>query len=353
MQAQGNNYLSKSVKVPNDRYLYTNNRLGDRTITSQIIDGKRYFSSLDAEIYFGSQNSVYIDELINITWGMEQATLPIFGYNSYTWDDIAIGARHVVGKFTMNFVRSGLLYDILKSVESVNRASFYEHNNGNKNLEVKTGFQREHTAAWDKSFNILIGYGDYKKKGVGTSLTIIKCVQITGYSQILDINGNPIAEEYQFIAKDIRTENMDDIVSDNTILESKKPEVNKKSFTFAPTEINLINITGTHDHTNVKNNYIFKMKYKCNGGTPTKFYLALRNHERDLICNETVEVPENKAWNFEMNRKHSVLISDMVQKQKKVGINAYYMYCDITIEYHIDGIEQQPAYLKCQKVIIK
>ena len=48
MGSQGNSYLSKSININNNRSLSSNTTLGDRTITSNIIDGKRYFSSIDA-----------------------------------------------------------------------------------------------------------------------------------------------------------------------------------------------------------------------------------------------------------------------------------------------------------------
>ena len=37
---QGNSYLSKNITLNNSRFNEKTNRLGDRTITSNIIDGK-------------------------------------------------------------------------------------------------------------------------------------------------------------------------------------------------------------------------------------------------------------------------------------------------------------------------
>ena len=122
---QGNSYLSKNITLNNSRFNEKTNRLGDRTITSNIIDGKRYFSAIDAEIYFGGINNTFIDEIVQITWTLEQATLPIYGYNSYVFDDLVIGSRQVTGSFSINFTKSNFLYDVLRNCESVNRASFY------------------------------------------------------------------------------------------------------------------------------------------------------------------------------------------------------------------------------------
>ena len=108
---QGNSYLSKNITLNNSRFNEKTNRLGDRTITSNIIDGKRYFSAIDAEIYFGGINNTFIDEIVQITWTLEQATLPIYGYNSYVFDDLVIGSRQVTGSFSINFTKSNFLYD--------------------------------------------------------------------------------------------------------------------------------------------------------------------------------------------------------------------------------------------------
>ena len=63
MLPQGNNYLSKNININMDRYKNANSisrgkRLGDRTLFSNSIDGKRYYSSLDAEIYLGD---IFVD----------------------------------------------------------------------------------------------------------------------------------------------------------------------------------------------------------------------------------------------------------------------------------------------------
>jgi hypothetical protein len=42
----------------------------------------RYYSSIDAEIYFGD---IYVGEIKNITWNIQQNSLPLYGYNSYTF----------------------------------------------------------------------------------------------------------------------------------------------------------------------------------------------------------------------------------------------------------------------------
>ncbi len=43
--------------------------------------------------------------------------MPIFGYNSYIYDEIAIGNRIVQGVFTINFTSPRYVEDIIKNIE--------------------------------------------------------------------------------------------------------------------------------------------------------------------------------------------------------------------------------------------
>lgn len=58
----------------------------------------------------------------------------------------------------------------------------------------------------DNGFNILITYGPYNEKDgvkVAGSATTIVGVQLTGVSQVIGGDGNPIQEQYEFLAKDL------------------------------------------------------------------------------------------------------------------------------------------------------
>ena len=79
------------------------------SITTTIDNKKRYYSSIDAEIYFGG---IFIDEVTNIAWSVQQQALPIYGYNSYCFDDVAVGARLINGQFTINFTEANYLQKI-------------------------------------------------------------------------------------------------------------------------------------------------------------------------------------------------------------------------------------------------
>lgn len=350
MNPQNNNYIATPFSVSNDRYIYDNRRLGGRTITSNIIDGKRYFSSLDAEIYFGGINSKYIDELLQINWAVEQATLPLFGYNSYTFDDLAVGARQVSGSFVINFTKSGYLYELLRSIDGVNRASFYENIPPEENINWKTKFDKHHTASWDKSFNIIVGYGDHKNQGFSTSLTLIECVQLTSCQQILSVDGTPIAESYTFIAKDIRYENTmtsgDGTENIPPSTEIEKDDNTKNNFIFSANSISLERI----EYTKVmpedpKYSFVLHIdNAKFTNGIPKNIMfnffadsnksiskIDLKKEFTKISDIEKIYVPDPNINNLALDiEKYLISLDDIKVKNK-------YVYLDIIIEYGLDG----------------
>ena len=81
----------------------------------------RYFSSIDADIYFGD---IFIDEVVSIAWQVQENALPIFGYNSYTFDDIAVGNRLVSGQLVVNFTQSNYLTKVLQTMKKISRQMY-------------------------------------------------------------------------------------------------------------------------------------------------------------------------------------------------------------------------------------
>ncbi|MGN0357148.1 MAG: hypothetical protein ACI4E0_04930 [Blautia sp.] len=74
-----------------------------------------YYSGTDARIYFGD---IWVDEIVEIEFGLQEQVAPIYGYGSYTWDVVARGNRVVVGQFAINFKEVGYLQTILNSLSS-------------------------------------------------------------------------------------------------------------------------------------------------------------------------------------------------------------------------------------------
>lgn len=216
-----------------------------------------YFTGADVRLYFGD---VWVDEITSISFDLTEQVQPIFGYASYTFDKVARGSRMVRGSFSINFKESFYLQGLMNSLESkleekqagtgnvfteenFKQGLTVEHvveqlysgknfgaiadeleksfwgqgqfttqvdskNNGtyfnaNSNSSVQ-GLNQSKLA--EDGFNILITYGPYNEKdgvkAAGSAVTIVG-VQLTGVQQVIGGDGNPIQEQYEFLAKDL------------------------------------------------------------------------------------------------------------------------------------------------------
>lgn len=224
--------------------------------------GKRkyanYYSGTDIRIYFGDK---WVDEIVEIEWSMQEQVAPIFGFSSYTWDRVARGNRIVQGSFSINFKEAGYLQTIMNSLSSqmtsedvwFNPSGFNlgkdSSGGGNKQktsvekliknfADLADGYENaiwgsnsskesiktlearkkdsffnsvqanpQNKALKDHGFNILLTFGNTgdTSRGAASPITTqsIVGVQLTGVSQRIDPSGNPIAEVYTFIAKDV------------------------------------------------------------------------------------------------------------------------------------------------------
>lgn len=217
-----------------------------------------YYSGSDIRIYFGD---TWIDEITNIDFTLQEQVAPIFGYASFTWDRVARGSRYVSGTFSINFKETAYLQTIMNSlrsdIEKDSVTGYFSKADWDKNLTVeqlieqnkqdfhelandletsfwgeegatqvsrvqkqeKTTFfypnlRSESVAGLDQAelakngFNIVIAYGgDYMSgRAVDSHETVqvLMGVQLTGVSQQIGQNGQPIQETYQFIAKDLQ-----------------------------------------------------------------------------------------------------------------------------------------------------
>jgi hypothetical protein len=220
---------------------------------------QEYFSGQDARIYFGN---TWVDEIVAIQFSLQQNTAPIFGYASYTYDRMAVGSRQVTGTFRINFKESYYLHFITNSLEleleslkkKTNSSSSTkktldvvspEHmlsvSAGNTDKFEELAYQFEQSL-WGNSssqamnaraqsrgeqdwfapadsrpnlakqgFTIEFMYGPYAEtysrtattESVATTAHTLTGVYLTGVNQIVDYSGQPIYEEYSFIAKDL------------------------------------------------------------------------------------------------------------------------------------------------------
>lgn len=177
-------------------------------ITNNVNGSVRYYSSIDAEIYFGN---IYIDEVTNITWSVQQQAMPIYGYNSYCFDDIAVGSRLIQGQFAVNFTKAGYLKDLQNDSQFTKIArKLYGQDNAADSYFTQDYRRRLNMPIWDKGFDIVVGFGDQGKttnsleSNMYKTYAILDCCQLTGSMVQLDYNGEPIQEVYTFIARDIK-----------------------------------------------------------------------------------------------------------------------------------------------------
>lgn len=237
-------------------------QLHDRTHKFELGEQKRYYSSVDVDIYFGEY---YIDEIVSLEFQVEQNVMPLFGYNSYVYDDLALGNRIVSGRFAINFTSPKYLFNLLEevallqevrletwasrtgievewdveasedehdptdSVVIINKREFNLHEipgtriteegsiyvTNEKNLlsAIDLGGTAGHRRLWTnrplwrQGFDIDIVYGRRKSetwdKKSQTRDMVIKDAHIINCAQQFDIAGQPIIEQYNFIARDI------------------------------------------------------------------------------------------------------------------------------------------------------
>jgi hypothetical protein len=219
-----------------------------------------YFSGADVHIYIGD---IWVDEITSIDFVLEEQVLPIYGYNSYTYNTVARGQRLVRGQFSINFTSTGYLQQVLEHAEAIQYAlevgkqkkvvdpKYYEKLKLDQILKLygKESFeqiaeeyekaiwgetddnQSPYLNTWNAPFfqrnlplglDIRIHYGPVEEVVMGEkqkvysskdtqrlkpSLTVesINGVQLTGFSKraATSDQGAPIQEVYTFIARDI------------------------------------------------------------------------------------------------------------------------------------------------------
>lgn len=345
MEAQKNNYLANNFTVNHGRH--GGSRLGDRTLFSHTVDGKRYYSSLDAEIFFGE---TYIDEVVQINWSVEQATMPLFGYNSYTFDDLAIGARQVSGTFVVNFTKSGFMYDVLRSVQAVSRSTFYTADEAGYKVNWSSHFDKEHSASWDKSFNIRVGYGDYTKKGQHTTMIVIHCVQLTGCQQMLSTDGGVIGEVYSFIAKDIRYEmetlpEKDPVKNESNAGENNVSE-KEEQFLFTIESLSIEKENGR---------WYVKLKNKHNAGKIKGIGITLKRDNMTIINSVQMDLGNGTDIKQMVEFKNSYEIDKCLENQERLGVKPedLILYSDISVSYELKDKPNNISTITKKKVNVK
>lgn len=223
---------------------------------------EEYFSGQDVRIYLGN---VWVDEIVDLRFQLVENVAPIFGYASYTYDAVAKGNRQVQGSFRINFKESYYLHSIINqldydmgnnkdhgtlkntkipkwsvggnhvrnTIESIyndkefdklatefEKSLWGESSNSAMQERADTRGRGSYFTPEDvrktigkQGFSILIMYGPYtqtydstmKNESIATTAKTITGVHLTGVSQVVDGSGQPVYEEYTFIARDLDT----------------------------------------------------------------------------------------------------------------------------------------------------
>ena len=177
-------------------YTYGGNLLNREKYTSVVnttYGTRRYFSSIDTDVYFGN---TLIDEMVAFDFMIDEKKIPIYGYNNFTPKRIITGQKTIQGSFAINFTQTFNLKLIIDGLED----SIYH----NKYEETQFFCGDDNQALFGKGFDITLSYGDHKGEGSYNSCTqtLVGCY-ITSYRQAFDTSGEPILDMYTFIAKDL------------------------------------------------------------------------------------------------------------------------------------------------------
>ena len=199
------NELSSQLSYTNKNVEYDITR-NSKGYTQSNPKYKRYYSQIDANVWFGDK---LVSDIQNIAYNLAQHDMPIFGCNSYIYDEIAIGNRIVQGVFTINFTSPRYIEDIIekyKSASIVNEDTVKteEYSEIIKPLRTSTNVHKnlEHDSIWKNGFEIDITYGeDDNIMGDPIHVILLDC-HIMNVQTVLDSSGRPILEQYQFIARD-------------------------------------------------------------------------------------------------------------------------------------------------------
>ncbi|CDQ41811.1 hypothetical protein [Virgibacillus salexigens] len=251
MIIQGSGLSKRTLMPQRDNY----NRK-DTRVEYQLYS-QEYFSGADMHIYFGD---IWVDEITSLEFSLKEEILPIYGYNSYTYDEVVRGRRQIMGAFSMNFKSVSYLQQVLQHAEAIQHTLTSVSNSKGINIEHyekykldeilrlygKESFEQiaeeYERAIWGEEtegedhlltdayapyfqrnnpygFNLRINYGaveesyrnnqfySSKDQSIKPNLTVetVNGVQITGVQKRVATadQGAPIQEVYSFMAQDL------------------------------------------------------------------------------------------------------------------------------------------------------
>lgn len=277
----------------------------------------QYYSSLDADILFGG---LFIDEVVSINWQVQQNAMPIFGYNSYTFDDIAVGSRLVQGTFTVNFTEANYLTRVLQTMTTISRKTYGTDNPATSAFTAKDRRIRN-TPIWDKGFDIVVGYGEKKNNSASEydQVVMLDCCQLTGVSQQLDYNGEPLLETYSFIARDMKfVDSQQYVNSTSSTVDTTETDVNEY---YEPDSIFVnayVDVSG--------NNSSITATWDDNGEEVVGLYLIMSEFDSIVFNSQVIMEKQGDSYYKELTNEQKNAIINYVSKNnlKKLSSSSSY-----------------------------
>jgi hypothetical protein len=198
----------------------------------------QYFSGTQASIFIGD---VWVDDIFNLDYNMQQSKQPKFGYGSQHFDFVAKGIVMISGSFSLNFREPNYLWLILERYKKFNGKGPGGISRDTNEERKSNNINKAQTYAADKrdrfedffsiknpkdaknslieqsrefngivednnlensnhiGFDILLGYG--AELGPNSPGETLKDIQILGKAKTINADGRPIAETYSFIAR--------------------------------------------------------------------------------------------------------------------------------------------------------
>lgn len=270
-------YFSYGV-LSNDRDLIT-------STTTYAGLQKRYFSSLDAEVFIGGERIV---DIVRIDFSYEERKMPYYGFNSFVPSKIFVGQKLVQGTFAINFTEAGYIAKVLQNVEKSSLAG--EHD------LIGQACSPENAPLFGQQFDILVGYGGYNisnEASLNNTYLLIQGVSINGYQQILDVSGEPVLETYSFIAKAIQFNGVE--YPSYTATDAQEDSTNAQSN-------RVMMLVEKHDSTNVKD-----LIEKCNNNKNILGFMINVIHslhsDKDATGESHIYVDFEEQFNTDSNNK--------------------------------------------------
>lgn len=88
----------------------------DRNRADYSIYNSEYFSASNVKIFLGG---VWIDDATSVSFTMSEKILPVYGYASHTFDDVARGSRIVQGGFSINFKSAQYMRNVMLYADAI------------------------------------------------------------------------------------------------------------------------------------------------------------------------------------------------------------------------------------------